>query len=398
MTPNVATTEDTIMTNTSTESLPGNQSPPPMYDHERNNMQNENSSWNVAYAQKFNGMTSNSRIEYRTRLEPLSQKIPNSLYAPIIYQMHLTFKMTPTAPALIQQDVIDKWNELEFVIGKVRVVNGQQPHEEILKNGKPIIQGMQQIALTRQKTDGNEFIFFGHNKIQFLDCSYHHNKQSFALEWSFHLPNSMNQPILILLSTPFKVYARKPNKKRKDVGNVDADLQQEHEERELKRKRGDNEKYYEFHLTKRGQQDGGSVPVVDMVSVNTEIVHTNPRQGSPTTPSAFFPIEGQPLKKRVRLMNDVEEANGVRQANPQRERDPSPATAEMQRVSPTPAYSTNVAHNPAVVVDDENEFQERLSKLLEYVRSHKNMSCVQVVISSMMAVASDMYREAGQIN
>jgi hypothetical protein len=385
MTPN-ATIEHIMMNNE-----PGNTSPPPMFDDERHkNTENQNTEgWSVMYSQSTHGMTARSIVEYKTRLEPLSQTFPNSLYAPIIYQMHVTVKLTPDSPALLQnQQFVSKWNELEFVMAKVRVMNGHNHDEQILKNGKPIISGMLKVPLTKQRTtSGNELIFFGHNKIQFLDCSYHHNKQSFALEWSFYLPNELNHPILVVVSTPFKVYARKPNKKRKDVGNTDADMQQENEAKDLKRKRGDNEKIYELQLTKHGQQDGVPVPQVDLTNDDTE---TSIRQDSPA--NSFVPIDAQPLKKRVRLMNDVED--GARQYSPERERDPSPTMVEdTQRVSPNFVLTTTQPVGNAY--EEEREFQERLNKLLECVKSRRNMSCVQVVISSMMSVASDLYREAG---
>lgn len=365
----------------------GNVFPTPIFgDHERN-ISND-SGWAVVYSQPIDGMTMKSIVQYKTRLEPLSQRLPNSMYASLIYQMHQTFKLSRNSSPLLQDM---KWNGIEFVIAKVRVLKPGS-HEEILKNGKPILNGNLKIALTKQRsTSDNELTFFGCNKIQFQDCSYHHNKQAFALEWSFYLANNLEQPVMILVSTPFKVYARKPNKKRKDIAHIDADLQQEDDEMSLKRKRGDNERYYELHLTKHGQQDGVAVPGVDFASVSTRTDQLSPHQDLPI----FATIEEQPLKKRAKLTNDADNVNGAMQDNMQRERTPSPTMVENMRQTNHVVSSTNVV---SPVVEDESEFHERLGKLLEYIKSHKNMSCVQVVISSMMAVASDIYRETGQSN
>lgn len=340
---------------------PGNVSPPPTYDAEREQLETSprENSWDILFSQPLDGMKATSIVEYKTRLEPLTRRMAPAMYAPIIYQMHLTVKLVPTNPALLlNPQFMAKWNAVEFIMANARVVNGDNVKEEITKQGKSIMSGNLNVALTKQKSS-NEFVFFGHTKIQFQDCSYHHNRIPFKLEWSFFLPNELVTPILSVISASFRVYARKPNKKRKDPES-DSDMQ-EQTTNSLKRKRSDNEKYYELHLTKRGQQDGGAVPQVDLTSESNDSSPVN----------TYLPIEAQPLKKRFKA---GDEENSAKQNNPQRERD----------------QNTIVSHPE----NEEKEFQERLAKLLECVKSRKNMSCVQVVISSMMNVASEMYREA----
>jgi len=68
-------------------------------------------------------------------------------------------------------------------------------------------------------------------KVQFTDVSYHHKKCDFCWEISIFTPNELNNPILKIRSSSFKVFARKPSqvaattkKKRKKDEESDFEL------------------------------------------------------------------------------------------------------------------------------------------------------------------------------
>src|SRR5690606_28206522 len=52
-------------------------------------------------------------------------------------------------------------------------------------------------------------------KVQFTDVSFHHEKKFFAFKVSYFKPNNLQDPILVMLSAPFQVFARRPRKKKR---------------------------------------------------------------------------------------------------------------------------------------------------------------------------------------
>ncbi|KAL0483551.1 hypothetical protein AKO1_014555 [Acrasis kona] len=324
-----------------------NRDSPPLFDHEHLSKIDKNDGWKVDYQAPLEGVKFKSIVEYKTRLEPLSQNLPSAMYAPIIYQMHVTLKVVPENP-----EAYKKVSQIEFMLANLRVMSG---NEEVLKNGRPIVTGSLKVVLAKQKNSvqSNEFIFFGHNKIQFLDCSYHHNKQAFQLQWSFHISNQPTNPFLIVSSTSFKVYARKPNKKRSSADNNSTDeeaVASQQTSLGTKRKRDENERRYEMHFTKSGQQDEGAalVPMTGAVSSD---------QTSPT--------QSIPLKKRFKVES--------LEAEPE---------------------------NPVVAEDlnDDLVHQQKLMQLLDYVKNKKKICFAETAITKMMMVARELYGECSQIS
>jgi hypothetical protein len=95
--------------------------------------------------------------------------------------------------------------EMSLVVGKIQVLMSTT-EQEILKDGKPILSGVLDTALTKT-TDSLE----GKMRIQFTEVSYHFDKGSFILQISYYDPSNLNDPIIILKSPSFRVFARKPS-------------------------------------------------------------------------------------------------------------------------------------------------------------------------------------------
>jgi len=95
-----------------------------------------------------------------------------------------------------------------FLLSKICVVDSVSG-EQIQKNNKSVLKGQIECTITNSTENKNETS--GILKVQFTDVSYHHKKGDFCWEISYYAPNELNQPLLIIRSTSFKVFARKPS-------------------------------------------------------------------------------------------------------------------------------------------------------------------------------------------
>jgi len=98
----------------------------------------------------------------------------------------------------------------------------------VQKNNKGVLKGQVEVAITNSIENGNEVS--GILKVQFTDVSYHHKKCDFCWEIAYYTPNELNEPILKMRSSAFKVFARKPSqiastnkkkRKREDQNHFD---------------------------------------------------------------------------------------------------------------------------------------------------------------------------------
>eukprot|EP01080_Neovahlkampfia_damariscottae_P006337 gene6337-10344_t len=136
-------------------------------------------------------------IEVRTRNETSPYSVPEKLYSSLKYEL------TQELPAHCLG------TNISVLMSKIQAVNPYNTNEEILKpNSKPILMGTQDfIPLTLSQGS-----FYSKNKIQFTDVSYHHEKKYFAFKVSYFEPTNLEEPLLVQLSSPFQVFARRPRK------------------------------------------------------------------------------------------------------------------------------------------------------------------------------------------
>lgn len=90
-----------------------------------------------------------------------------------------------------------------------------------------IIGKTQGIIMNRVPTKqvDQEQTFAAKVKLQFNDCSYHYKMMHFAIRCEYFTPSNVNQPLVVAVSAPFQVFARRSKRttgKRK-VDLVDED-------------------------------------------------------------------------------------------------------------------------------------------------------------------------------
>jgi len=110
-------------------------------------------------------------VNLKTRLEEATEVIPESLYAPIIYQVIVRVKNI----------VLNS----QIILAKIIVVD-TVTNEPILKNGKIIMAGCNEFALNYDK-ECKEYAAL--TKLQFTDCSFHYLKKGFSWMLTLYLPN-----------------------------------------------------------------------------------------------------------------------------------------------------------------------------------------------------------------
>lgn len=146
-------------------------------------------------------------LQWKTRLDPLAVFLEESLYGPIIYQFEHELKVNLNT-LLNQHSII-------LIRPSVVYDNAADNHSTpVLKNNQVILKGDLEIAMTSKLAIDNLLVFKGHSKIQFTDSSYHHARKAFRLVWNYFTVKQ-DKEILIYstVSTPFRVFARKPSKK-----------------------------------------------------------------------------------------------------------------------------------------------------------------------------------------
>eukprot|EP01080_Neovahlkampfia_damariscottae_P003500 gene3500-6148_t len=154
------------------------------------------------YWQQVFGNVEKYHIELNSKTE--KTPIPEKLYSPIKYTLNQQLKL-----------ILEKDCNLLYV---VQLVNSKT-NEEIFKNGKRVLQGCQ--SYNTLIYDGSTDDFTAKEKLQITDCTYHHGAK-FVLKISYFISVDIINPIAVIASPPFDVYARKPTateKKRKRETN-----------------------------------------------------------------------------------------------------------------------------------------------------------------------------------
>jgi len=156
--------------------------------------QNTSRQWQIfTLSQELKNSTDfNVKITMRIRGEEASSYVPDKLYSSHKYIIEHKLSGQPI-------------DDLPLIVSKIQVFH-PSTDQEILKNEKPILSGMIETALTKTKESLD-----GKMRIQFTDVSYHHDKGYFHFKISYFDPSNLIQPIIMLKSPPFRVYARKPS-------------------------------------------------------------------------------------------------------------------------------------------------------------------------------------------
>mmetsp|Transcript_3133 Transcript_3133/g.4623 ORF Transcript_3133/g.4623 Transcript_3133/m.4623 type:complete len:474 (-) Transcript_3133:1147-2568(-) len=137
-------------------------------------------------------------ITSKTRCEKATPTVDEKLYSSLKYVIATNIECPPHIQA-----------GHECLIGKCTVVDTDDGDKEILKDDKVILNGQHDAAFSRTQKG-----FSGQHKVQFTDCGYHHNQHHFAWRISFCVPKDLNNPILVVQSAPFIVYARRPKREK----------------------------------------------------------------------------------------------------------------------------------------------------------------------------------------
>lgn len=133
---------------------------------------------------------SSFKILTRTRGEDFKEGIDSKLYSSLKYEQHQC---------------------LESSFLKVPLLLCKLSCQDSNGNIKNILSGQTQGAITR-KDDKYEGSF----KFQFTDVSCHHKDSlDFHLKLEYFIPNNLLNPIIILISPNFQVFARRPPKKKR---------------------------------------------------------------------------------------------------------------------------------------------------------------------------------------
>eukprot|EP01080_Neovahlkampfia_damariscottae_P012214 gene12214-5801_t len=137
----------------------------------------------------------NTFISLKTRSEPELKGIPDKIFSSLKY----------TCEFKIPKSLVNG----EVLLAKIQVVDSYKPSEEILnKHEHTILKGVSDFISLSVDVDGIEFN--SSVKFQFIDNSFRHEKRYFSLKISFFESQNVSSPLFVILSPPFKVYARRP--------------------------------------------------------------------------------------------------------------------------------------------------------------------------------------------
>jgi len=153
--------------------------------------------WQTVYSSESDF---NIKVYCKTRCDKPSLDVEEVLYSSLKYE--------------IKQILHGNLN-YKFLLAKIYVVDSVTG-EVIQKNNNGVLKGSIQCTIVNVTESKNETS--GVLKVQFVDVSYHHKKGDFCWEISYFQPDDLDNPILKMRSSPFKVFARKPStevKKRK---------------------------------------------------------------------------------------------------------------------------------------------------------------------------------------
>lgn len=141
----------------------------------------------------------------KTRCEEPCAQVPSKMYSSLKYEIR-----HHASGALCDQ--------VAFLLARITVVDSVN-FEEIKKDNRPVLKGVVESALTKPSGSAaaTKQKLYGVLKCQFTDVSYHHKKRDFCWQIGLFRPEELENPIMIMRSAPYKVFARKPatNKKRR---------------------------------------------------------------------------------------------------------------------------------------------------------------------------------------
>ena len=106
---------------------------------------------------------------------------------------------------------------VQSVLARVHIVDAENLDTQILKRGRPILSaGAELHAIVRQgaaEVSASDAEFSGELRVLFNDCSFHHSNRHFVLQVRYFLNAQMDTPFLVLVSPPFRVMARPPERR-----------------------------------------------------------------------------------------------------------------------------------------------------------------------------------------
>lgn len=130
------------------------------------------------------------KILTKTRSEDFKETIDNKLFSSLKYeQQHVVYSNILKTPLLLCKITIEDTNG----------------------NIKNILSGQTQGAITKVEDK-----YIGSFKFQFTDVSCHHKESlDFHFKIEYFIPNNLLNPLIILTSPSFQVFARRPPKKKR---------------------------------------------------------------------------------------------------------------------------------------------------------------------------------------
>lgn len=138
-------------------------------------------------------------VEIKTRSDRASPVMPERLYSSLKYEIRQTvsldLRISPST---------------DVMMSKMEIVDPKDPSAELLKaNGDRLIRGVQEFTAVTFNKDKR--VLEVKNKVQFTGVSFHHERKYFAIKLSYFDPShSMTKPVLVMISSPFLVFARRP--------------------------------------------------------------------------------------------------------------------------------------------------------------------------------------------
>lgn len=151
---------------------------------------------------KITKSTENIQVDItsKTRCEIPTPQVPEVLYSSLKYE--------------IKQKISGNYSkEHQFLLGRISLVDSFGNS----LGDKQLLKGLIECALTKTQLDE----FEGTMKVQFSDVSYTHKKGDLSWQIQYYLPSDLENPVIVVLSAPFKIYARKPSVKKRKTSNFD---------------------------------------------------------------------------------------------------------------------------------------------------------------------------------
>ncbi|KAL0477974.1 hypothetical protein AKO1_005324 [Acrasis kona] len=140
-------------------------------------------------------------IQIKTRREKPISTVPDILYSSLKYELLISASG-------------DFVREVPFLLARFSVVDAETFKPVCLENGKSVMRGEDEGALTHTPT-GPKDLIKGSIRVQFdSSISYHHAKRELCVEMSLFENEALQTPIFTKRTPPVKMYARKPNKKK----------------------------------------------------------------------------------------------------------------------------------------------------------------------------------------